>query len=239
VKPGTFEPVERRTVSAEIRNRLISAIHDRELAPGAMLESERVLCEKFGVARTTIREAIQGMISTGYLEYRGNRLTVVEHLPDLSFTGSGMQFDTRKVFVRQLFEVRRVLEPQMAGLAAQRAGEKERAEIDNLSKLDPSTLDEFREIDRRFHSLIASACGNKLLDEIYAKALASLFGSNDFHSLLYSESNRDEVREIIETSTAAHRLIADAIVSGDIRKTSIAVESHLADVERRIIERLV
>ncbi len=116
---------------------------------------------------------------------------------------------------------------------------KERVEIDNISKLDPLTLDEFREIDRRFHSLIASACGNKLLEEIYAKALASLFGSNDFHSLLYSESNREEVREIIESSTLAHRLIADAIVSSDKRKTIIAVESHLVDVERRIIERLV
>ena len=235
----TFDPVTRRTISAEIRNRLITAINERELAPGTLLESERVLCEKFGVARTTIREAIQGLISAGFLEYRGNRLVVVEHLPDISFTGSGFRVDDRKLFVRQLFEVRRVLEPQIAELAAECASDQHRQEITEIASLSPITLDEFRAIDRRFHSVIARACGNKLLDEIYEKALGSLFGSEDFQSLLYAEANRSEVDDIICSATAAHRAIADALVAGHNRKTHAAVTAHLADVESRMIERLV
>jgi GntR family transcriptional repressor for pyruvate dehydrogenase complex len=239
VKPTTFEPVTRRTVSAEIRNRLMTAITDRELAPGTMLDSERVLCEKFGVARTTIREATQGLISAGFLEYRGNRLIVVEHLPDITFTGSGLRIDDRKLFVRQLFEVRRVLEPQMAVLAAERATDEDRKAITLLASSKPATLDEFRTIDRRFHSLISHACGNKLLDEIHAKTLGSLFGSEDFQSLLYAEANRAEVDDIICSASAAHRLIADAIVAKQKKQTNVAVLAHLADVERRMIEKLV
>jgi GntR family transcriptional repressor for pyruvate dehydrogenase complex len=239
VKPATFEPVTRRTVSAEIRNRLVSAITERELTPGTMLDSERVLCERFGVARTTIREAIQGLISAGFLEYRGNRLIVVEHLPDITFTGSGLRVDDRKQFVRQLFEVRRVLEPQIAVLAAERATDTDRQAIMILASSRPNTLDEFRTIDRKFHSLISHACGNKLLDEIHAKTLGSLFGSEDFQSLLYAEANRAEVDDIICSASAAHQLIADAIVAKQKKNTNAAVIAHLADVERRMIERLV
>lgn len=217
----------------------MTAITDRELAPGTMLDSERVLCEKFGVARTTIREAIQGLISAGFLEYRGNRLIVVEHLPDITFTGSGLRVDDRKLFVRQLFEVRRVLEPQMAVLAAERATDADRQAIMILASSKPATLDEFRTIDRRFHSLISHACGNKLLDEIHAKTLGSLFGSEDFQSLLYAEANRAEVDDIICSASAAHKLIADAIAAKQKKKTNAAVVAHLADVERRMIERLV
>lgn len=239
MKSDTFSPVKRRTVSAEVRERLISAIRDRELAPGTLLDSERVLCEKFGVARSTIREAISSLVSAGFLEYRGSRFIVVEHLPDVTFTGSGFRLDDRKLFVRQLFEVRRVLEPQMAELAAERASDDERREIARLANSTPSTIDEFREVDRRFHSLIAGACGNKLLDEIYTKTLRSLFGSVDFESLLYAEVNRSEVEDIICSATAAHRLIADALFAKQKKKTSIAVATHLADVERRMIDRLI
>lgn len=235
----TFEPITRRTVPAEIRNQLASAITNRELAPGTMLDSERVLCEKFGVARTTIREAIQGLISAGFLEYRGNRLIVAEHLPDITFTGSGLRVDDRKLFVRQLFEVRRVLEPQVAVLAAERATDEDRQAIITSASLRPSTLDEFRSIDRKFHSLISHASGNKLLDEINAKTLGVLFGSEDFQSLLYAEANREEVDDIICSASAAHRLIANGIASKKKKETIEAVVAHLDDVERRMIERLI
>ena len=52
-------------------------------------------------------------------------------------------------------------------------------------------LDEFRTLDRRFHTLIANACGNPLLVEIYGKVLDALFRSAEFESLLYDEANRD------------------------------------------------
>ena len=85
---------------------------------------------------------------------------------------------------------------------------------------------------------LARACGNPLLNEVHAKALASLFGSGEFASLLYAEVNRAEVRELIESSVAAHRAIAAAVVKGDSDRAGAAVVSHLEDVERRMVERL-
>lgn len=203
-------------------------------APGTPLPAERVLCQNFGVARTSVREAIQGLIISGYVERRGNRCVVAERLPDVNFSG-----DDRKALVAQLFEVRRVIEPAIVELATKRATEDERTEIAGIAARSTRNLAEFREIDRQFHGAIARACGNPMLNEVHAKALAALFRSGEFASLLYAEVNRAEVSLIITSSTVAHRAIAEAIVKGYARKAVTAVVAHLDDVERRMVERLL
>lgn len=234
-----FAPVKRRTISSEIRAQLLEAIRSGELRPGSPVPAERQLCEQFGVARTSVREAIQGLTASGYLERRGNRPVVAERLPEIRLTGHSATLDERKALVRQLFEVRRTIEPTMSEFAARRANAAERADIAELAARSTDQLDEFRATDRAFHTAIARACGNPLLQEVYAKTLGALFGSEELASLLYAETNRKEVGEIITSSTAAHRAIAEAIVAGRRKPTVAAVEAHLDDVERRMIERLL
>src|SRR5262245_52916528 len=169
--PSTFDPIDRQTVSAEIRRRLADAIHTGQLPPGTPLPAERVMSQEFGVARTSVREAIQGLVIAGYLERRGNRLVVAERLPDVSFSS-----DDRKALVGQLFEVRQVIEPAIVEFTTRRATDEERAEIAEIAARPPQNLQDFREIDRMFHAALARACGNPMLNEVHAKALASLFG---------------------------------------------------------------
>ena len=234
-----FAPVKRRTISSEIRAQLLEAIRTGELEPGSPVPAERHLCEQFGVARTSVREAIQGLTASGYLERRGNRPVVAERLPEIRLTGSSATLDERKALVRQLFEVRRTIEPAMSELAARRASPEERADIADLAARSTDQLDEFRTIDRGFHTAISRACGNPLLQEVYGKTLAALFDSGELASLLYAEINRREVAEIIASSTAAHRAIAEALVAGRRKATVTAVQSHLDDVERRMIDQLL
>ena len=229
---ASFEKVERRTVAVEVRERLIEAIRSGELAPSTPLPAERVLCEQFNVARTSVREAIQGLATAGYIERRGNRAFIVgEPL--------GVGIDSRKATVRNLFEVRRVIEPAMAAMVAVRAPLEAREQIAEVALREATGIDEFRAIDREFHHLIASACDNPVLADVYSKAMASLFASAEFASLLYPEDNRREVSDIVASSSGAHVEIAKAIVAGDSARTEKAVAAHLADVEQRMIERLV
>ena len=120
------------------------------------LPSERTLCEDFGVARTSVREAIHGLISLGIFEKRGNRLYVAEQLPGLAIDGQ----DTRKRRVEELFEVRRLVEMPIARLAACRASAADRAEIKAVAARFSSQmpLSEFRSADRAFHWAVARAC---------------------------------------------------------------------------------
>lgn len=233
----TFEPITRETLSAQIRDQLLERILNGSMEPGARVPSERALSEQFKVARTSVREAMQGLLSLGVIERRGNRSFVVERLPDVSFD----PVDDRKEFVRQLFETRRLLELPIIELAAIRADDAEHDGIRALAAQFRSdmALQEFRTLDQEFHSLIARACGNPLLVEVYNKVLARLFRSEGIESLLSDDANRAEVRRIVGDSAAQHAALARAVASGDVEAALAEGTAHLAAVERGMIDRLV
>ena len=118
------------------------------------------------MARTSVREAIQGLVIAGYLERRGNRLV------------------RRRAAARGQLHRRRPQErssPSCSRCAGDRAGRSPssppRAPPTTSASRSPllaelrhaADLDEFREIDRHFHALLASACGNPLLAEVHAQ----------------------------------------------------------------------
>jgi GntR family transcriptional regulator, transcriptional repressor for pyruvate dehydrogenase complex len=183
-----------------------------------------------------VREAIQGLVSVGYLERRGNRPYVAERLPEVDLNG-----DSRKRTVRELFETRRVIELQLAEMACERATPEQRARITEVADgfVPDMHLDEFRRLDRSFHSAIADACGNSLLNELYRKVLHSLFESEAFESLLFARPNRKEVSALIASAGRQHRAIATSIAAGDPVAVVAATEEHLSDVEERMLKRLV
>ena len=238
MQPGLhFEPISRRTIAEEIREAIANRIQSRQLPPGSQIPSERELCEQFGVARTSLREAIQGLIMLGVIERRGNRAYVVEHLPTVQLDGH----DRRKRRVRELFEVRQVVEVPIARLAAGHATDEQRSEILALAKSFSAdmTLPEFRRLDREFHSAVARACGNRTLAELYEKVLESLFASREFDELLSARSNRPAVREIIRSATVSHQAIGNAIASHDPLDAIDAAERHLEQVEDQMIAKMV
>ncbi len=235
-EPVTFDPVSRRTVSTQIREQLLQRITTGELAPGARIPSERELSDQFQVARTSVREAIQGLLSLGVIERRGNRTCVAEHLPEVSVERG----DNRKTFVRELFETRRVLEAPIFSLAAERADDAGREAVRSLLQRfdDDLEIDEFRRLDREFHTTIASLCGNPLLIELYGKVLDQLFRSRDFDAILRDEQNRPEVRRLVVDAIAGHRAIANAFAAGNSALMNDAVTAHLVTVEHSIVDDL-
>lgn len=235
--PVAFEPVTRETLSAQIRDQLHDRIRSGALEPGDRVPSERALSEQFQVARTSVREAMQGLLSMGLIERRGNRSYVVEHLPEVRIG----ERDDRVEFIGQLFETRTLLEVPLIELAAERASEDDRAEISRLADRSAGdvSLQEFRELDHAFHSAIARACKNPLLVEVYGKVLARLFRSAEIAALLSDDANRSEVGHIIDEATAQHVSLAGAIAAGDSELAAKEGAAHLASIERSMIDRLV
>jgi len=229
-----FEAITRRTVAEGVREALLENIRSGALSPGSRLPSERLLCEQFAVARTSVREAIQGLVSLGLVERRGNRLYVAEQMPAVAFR------DHRKKSVTHIFEVRRLVEVPVAELTAARADAGERDRIGKVARsfrLD-MPLDEFRARDREFHETIAQACHNPALAELYGKVLETLFESTDFESLLTSSQNATVVRRVIREAVRAHRRIASAITAGDVAGARAAAEAHLSQVEATMIAQM-
>ncbi|MGI9606237.1 MAG: FadR/GntR family transcriptional regulator [Acidimicrobiales bacterium] len=232
-----FEPIARDTVSSQIREQLLRRITTGELPPGARMPSERDLAEQFRVARTSVREAMQGLLSLGVIERRGNRSFVAEHLPSVVVERP----DGQKDFVSELFETRRVLEVPIFSLAAARADDAARQRVADLAARFRPDLDigEFRRLDREFHTTIASSCGNPLLIELYGKVLDELFRSREFDALLSNTENRANVKRIVADSCAAHASIAASFVSGDIAGVEQHAAGHVGSVEHSMVDDLV
>lgn len=235
--PPQFAPVTRRTLPEEVRDALVASIHDGSLAPGAVLPSERALSDQFAVARTSVREAIQSLLSLGHIHKQGNRFYVVERLPDIAVSGA----DNRKRKVRELFEVRRLMEVGIARLAVERADDDDLADLqavcDSFSEKMP--LDRFRQQDRVFHWTIARLNANPTLLELYGKVLDAVFGSEEFRSLLDAHSNARAVRRVIAESVRGHQLITCALVNRDAAAAAEAVAAHIAVVEAHMVSQMV
>jgi GntR family transcriptional repressor for pyruvate dehydrogenase complex len=231
-----FERIERRTVAEDIRRALLDSIRAGELVPGTQLPSERDLSVDFGVARTSVREAIQGLASLGLLEKRGNRSYVIEELPAAALDAP----DPDRDLVRELFEVRRVVEIPIARLAAERASPGERREIRRLSlQFGPDLpIDELRGLDRAFHWALACACGNELLAELYGKVLDHVFRSVELDQLLGEPHRRHAVGEIVRGAVEAHRAIGRGIMQGDADAVAHAATRHLLQVEDQLLSRV-
>jgi GntR family transcriptional repressor for pyruvate dehydrogenase complex len=220
------EPLARRTVTEEIRDRLTAAIESGVLPLGQRLPPERVLSEEFGVARTSVREAIQGLLSTGQLVRRANRIIVADQLPDIDFDS-----ERSKLRLAELFEVRQVIEVPIAEFAADRAEDAERREIVALARAFTRTMNiaQFQEANREFHWAIARAARNSLLSELFGKVLDAL---SETEQAAWPPDGSRAARRITSQSASDHRAIAQAIKSRDAKLAGQLTEAHLHDMER-------
>ena len=96
--------------------------------PGAKLPNEPRLCQLFGVSRTTLREAVRSLAAQGYVEVRRGSGTFVldrSPAPDIGL----QRLECLRTRLRDLFEIRMMLEPQAARLACLRGTDEELQEI--------------------------------------------------------------------------------------------------------------
>ena len=120
----------KKSLSQQTAERLYTMIVvERRFGPGDKLPNELEWSAELGVSRATLREAVRTLAARGVLEVRRGKGTFVsgrvEEIGDFGFSG----LDQVKGRLRDLFELRRVFEPQVARLACRRASEGEMEEI--------------------------------------------------------------------------------------------------------------
>ncbi|MEM7439410.1 MAG: GntR family transcriptional regulator [Pseudomonadota bacterium] len=189
-----------------VYDRLIEAIRAGIYAPGDRLREEDV-GERLATSRTPVREALRRLEADGIIEHRPRLGAVVRQLGHAE--------------VVELYEMRVVLERTAAELAAKHGTAAEFDALDDLNILiaeeraDPATA---VAINQDFHRGLYLACRNRFLLEA-ARAL------NNSLLLLGPTTFTDEAR--IDTVTAQHQAIIDALRSGDVEGAGVAAEVHL------------
>jgi len=188
----------------EIRGLIVSL----ELAPGALID-ERDLIERLGIGRTPVREALRRLAH--------ERLVDVYPRRGMFVTG----VDVRQL--ARLSEVRAVLEPEAARLAAERATDDDRARLDTLlAELDAGGS-ELMQLDERIHRAVYRAARNDLLEatleQYYALALRIW--------MLALERTQD-----LEEAVEAHRDLLEAIRDGDGERAAQTMRDHVENFEQ-------
>lgn len=162
----SFQPIKIKKIYEEIVEQLKEMISNGELKPGQKLPSERDMAESLGVSRASVREALTALEAIGILDIRPGEGTFVrETSVSATFAPLAMVLEMEQNPGGQLMEVRRVLETEMAALAAQRATEEDLKNIEtNLNHMKTAqTISQSVEADLRFHFTIAEATHNTIL----------------------------------------------------------------------------
>lgn len=213
---------ERKNLSQQAAARLYGMIVlERRLGPGEKLPNELELSRQLGVSRATLREALRDLTTQGVLEVRRGKGTFVSErvgeIEDFGFGGLGRG----KSQLRDLFELRLIVEPSAARLACRRASEEELADI-----LDKGAAVEARiragedrtEADREFHAAIVRATHNEFMMRLLPtinEAVSAAIASGGHEERLAEDTRRD------------HALLLDFFRKRDERGAEHAMAIHM------------
>ncbi len=215
----------RPSLPAQLAVDLLRRIADGEWAPGEAIPAEAELAAEASVGRSTVREAVKELLSSGVLEIRRGRGTYVRSPDDWSpfsplvlQAGAGGRPDT----TQQVLEARRLVEAGVAELAAQRATLAHLTAVDDAiaAMEQASDVDAFVEADLAFHQALMDAAGNPFV--------AALF--QPIGALLYDERRRTSERASLRPrAIAAHKRIADAVRRRDPAAARSAMVDHIEE----------
>jgi len=197
-----------------------------ELAPGDRLPPEQELADRLGVSRGSLREAVRALSQINVLDVRRGDGTYVTNLVPSELL-AGMVF-AMELFqakgIDEVLEVRQLLLPPAAALAAQRVTESQLAQMHGvIDQLERSTdPDEVDLLHDQFASLVYDACGNETLAAIL-RAL-QLSGEHARRARHDAEPDRRHI------ALAHQKMLLDAIERGD---GDMAKSVSVVQVERR------
>ena len=208
--------------------------------PGSVVPPEPTLCEQFGVSRTVVRETIKSLVAKGLLSTGpkvGTRVLPAEQWnwfdPDV-VAWHGRAGMTRE-FLRDLQELRRVVEPAAVRLAAERATPQDLAHIERAYAGMKDAIENGGDYvlhDLAFHQGLLRASGNRLLVQM-SKALSALLRT----SFEISTSKPDGPA----LSMPRHRAVLDAVVARAPLRAERAclrlIDSAQADIEQVLSSR--
>jgi GntR family transcriptional regulator, transcriptional repressor for pyruvate dehydrogenase complex len=203
-------------------------IHKGQLKPGDQLPPERELAEQFGVSRTAVREAVKALHEKGLVEAYPGRGTFItsETSNSIRLTFDRLVKADQRDGTLHLVEVREILEPEIAAMAAKRADKesveqlREAVQIMESAKHDP---EQFIEADLDFHLALAEAAANPLILSLIDSIVGLLREQRMSIFNVDGGSERGQYH---------HKRILEAIENRDPAGAREAMQSHLRQVRQ-------
>jgi GntR family transcriptional repressor for pyruvate dehydrogenase complex len=222
--------IKKTRIHEEVVTQIHELIREGKLRAGDQLPSERELSETFKVSRTSVREALRTLETKGLIISRTGMGNFVADLPIESLVAPlAKLLIEEKTALADIFELRKLIEPHIAALAAERATPRE---IERMKKL----LDKQREqvqggatgvdADTEFHFAIGKATQNHAIEKLVSGLLDVLSHSRE-------ESLQTSGRR--QASIDSHLAIVAAIEKHDQAKAWEAMRYHIEQVEQNVL----
>jgi GntR family transcriptional repressor for pyruvate dehydrogenase complex len=203
-------------------------ILDGVLKAGDRLPSERELGEELGVSRVSVRQALHELEARGLVDRRPGRGTIVLEPAARGAAGDALagllnsSSDTA-IELGRIMELRSVIEPPIAALAAGRVTARDveqlRALVEEMER--ETDLDRYAELDRSFHHAISVYTHNPLFAQLTALIATEIAPSR--RRSLQTPARR-------QASSAAHRRIFEAIAAHDPVAAETEARAHIDTV---------
>jgi DNA-binding FadR family transcriptional regulator len=223
-----------RRLHGAIARKLGADILSGDYPAGATLPTEAMATETLGVSRAAYREAVQALIAKGLVESRpkaGTRVLPRDRWnlldPDVLAWAFAREPDRR--LIDSLFELRGIVEPAAAALAAQRRSREDLQSMKaGLAQMRRHTLatEEGRQGDRQFHSaLLHATCNDALI------ALSAGIASAVAWTTVYKQRGRELPRDPLPFHIAVYDAIAEADADRAREAMQVLVTGALEDIE--------
>ncbi|HHX95447.1 MAG TPA: FadR family transcriptional regulator [Clostridia bacterium] len=222
-----FEQVKKVRVYEEIVEQLKRYFEQGNLKPGERLPSERDLAEMFNCSRVSVRQALTILEAQGLVVRKvgGGTYKADEDDFELSQLVSLLMPEREEDAIDDPLEVRRLMEPQIARLAAVRATEEDIALMEDCLRLQKEKVERGQLIiheDSQFHYAIARATKNGIIIRL-GEAINDMIWETRQQSIMAEQGAK--------RSLEGHYLIFEAIKNKDGEGASKAMEEHLREVE--------
>jgi len=230
-----FEKIQNKKVYMEIVEQIQNLIKEKKLKMGDKLPPERILCEKLGVSRPPLREALSALEILGITESRsgrGNFIKNTSHSP--SFTQQFKELE-KEESPFELLEARKTVETEIASLSAKKATLEDIKQIEEaLGRMESSINDIPRamEFDRQFHIAIAKSAHNSILLRMMNYIANGLKESLWINIKEKSWELPGHPQKYLEE----HKKLLESIKKGDKEAARRVMHSHLVDVRKDLLE---
>ena len=227
-------PLKRDKLYKQVADRIQNLIAADSLRPGDKLPGERELAEQMGVSRTVIREAIRVLSDRGLVQVKsgcGTYVRELSHKDAAASFGLFLKLKHSTGSFEHLNEVRRTIEIEAAGLAAQRATAEDHSTMEAAIQCMDTFRDEprrYAECDMAFHTAIVAATHNELFG-ILMSPISELLEEMVRVSLGAPNATADGL--------AHHRSILAQIKAGDSEAARQAMRDHLSHA-KDLVERV-
>lgn len=224
-----FEKINKKLLGSHVEEELMNYILSEPVEIGNKIPNEFELAEKFGVGRSTIREAVKGLVTRGILEVRRGAGTYVISTSTLEEDPLGLtKLGDRYKLALELLDVRMMLEPDIAVMACRNITEEEKVELNLLcGQVEELYISGKNHADKdvEFHTHIAKCSRNRVVEILIPIIDTAVL---TFVNL----THRQLMKETLET----HRAITDSIIKGDAVGTKAAMIMHLNYNRQRILQ---